>query len=139
MGDLVQNRVVLIFSFGAGRLLSAGDVGIIVSDQTHVFHGSVLVVRAENLVELSEWVSRAEDLLVVADTALCDAEPIVCDQSALLFEGLSNVQFHWNLRICVFRAWCEHSVRSSNHSVEVGADGDSSIKSENFVTLIFVL
>ena len=77
MGNLVQNCIENVLPLVAGVLLIALDVLITVNDATNIFHGAHVVVWHKNLVEFTEGIGSAENLLIKMDSIFADSEPVL--------------------------------------------------------------
>ena len=86
---------------------------ICVSNTSDVFHGTIFIVRAKNMINFCEWISLAEVFLVESDSCLCD---IKCHfVSNILLKGLPAKDAlrngHWIIILKYSIGACTESVQ----------------------------
>jgi hypothetical protein len=59
---------------GNGHLLVLAHDGVSVRDATNILHSSIFVIRAHNMIDFGERISRAEVLLVKFNGSLGDSK-----------------------------------------------------------------
>lgn len=99
------------------HMLTAAHNGVTVSDAAHVFHSTVLVVRAHDVIDLAEGVPLTEMLLIVVNRCFCDAkEQLVAQVDE---ERLTNIDTLRRVHgVVIFK----HFVRAGAHCIQVSRD-----------------
>jgi hypothetical protein len=80
----------------------------------------VLEVRAQNLVELIEWVRTLEHLFVIFDSSSSNSKPVISSYLGVFGHGLSAEKAKGHCEVGVFSFRSKDVIRSSYEAVEVG-------------------
>ena len=68
-------------------LLTAHDI-VRVGDAAHILHGTIFVIWTHHVINLAEWISGAEVLLIEVKSGLCDSKDLLV--SEVVDQGLSD-------------------------------------------------
>ena len=87
---------------------------ICVSNTTNIFHGTIFIVRAKNMINFWEWISLAEVFLVESNSCFCD---IKCHfVSDVLLKWLPAKDALWNSHWIII---LKYSVRACAESIQI--------------------